>query len=136
MLTIDCILHFHTVALLSCSLSSCIHLACVFECLFMFELAARILDKINKIYKQECSGVSEETSQILYPNILNILNRCRKNLRQFVQEMGKKNKDQNHSCCKALRVNTQTQKFEKIFENVCILITSTGALSRLISRMA
>ena len=59
----------------------------------MFELAARILDKINEIYKQECSGLSEETSQILYPKILNILNRCRKNLRQFVQEMAKKNKD-------------------------------------------
>ena len=41
-LTIDCISHFHSAVLLSCSLYSCIHLECVFECLFMFELATRI----------------------------------------------------------------------------------------------
>ena len=37
--------HFYTPVLLSCSLHSCVNLACTFECVFVFELAARILDK-------------------------------------------------------------------------------------------
>ena len=51
--------------------------------------------------------------------------------------MGKKNKNKNNMCCKALCANTQTQKFAEIF---CIYefnnVYSTGALCQLISSIA
>ena len=93
-------------------------LTCVFECLFMFELAARILDK------WEFSGVSEETIPILDSNksTSNILNRCRINFVSSPKKWMRKSK-KNKRCCKALCVNTQTEKLAKIFENIYILIT-------------
>ena len=39
-LTIKCILHFHTAVLLSCSLNTCMHSAWMFDCLFLFEMAS------------------------------------------------------------------------------------------------
>ena len=101
------------------------HLACVFDCLLMFELAARILDNINRIYEREFSGLFKETNRILglRTSTNNILNRRGKNLPQFVQKMDEKNKNKNNRCCKASCVNTQMHSFAKIFENIFILIT-------------
>ena len=54
-LSFDCALHFYTVFLHSYSLNKCMHLPCVFECLFMFELPHAFWTKINKICKREFS---------------------------------------------------------------------------------
>ena len=121
-LTIRCFLHFHTVVLFSCLPNSCMHLACVLECLCL-SWSHAFWTENNKIYKREFSSVSKETSPILgsRTSTSNILNKRGKNLRQFIQEMGEK-KNWNHRCCTALYVNTQTWKFAKIFENTFILI--------------
>ena len=122
--TIDCILHSHTFVLLSCLLPNCIHLAWVFECLFMLAMDERILITINRVYERESSGTSRETSLILDPrnSTNNILNRRGKKLRQFIRKKDQKKEKKNNRCCKALCVNTQTPKFEKIFGNICTLI--------------
>lgn len=77
----DCILYFHNVVLLSYWLHSCMHLACMFECLHAFQT------KINRIYQREFSGVSMETSAILYSrtSTSNNLNKSRKRINQFIQ---------------------------------------------------
>ena len=59
------------------------------------------------------------------------MNRHEKKFRQFVQKMDKKNKNKNNSYCKALCVNTQTQKFAKIFETISILIKFIELISRI-----
>ena len=129
-LIIDCILQIHTAVLVSCLLHSCMHLACVFKYLFIYAFWT----KIDRIYKHKFSGVSNETSPILdsCASTSNTLNRGGKILRQFVQKMVEKNDKKNDRCCKASCVNTQTQKFVKIFENVCILIM-TPKIRRLTS---
>ena len=88
------------------------YLAFVFERLLTFELAARILDETNKMYKWKFSGVVKEKSPILDPSTSpsKKLNRCRKNLRQFVQERGQKNENKNHSFRKLLLVKN-SQRF-------------------------
>lgn len=57
------------------------HLACMFECLHAFQT------KINRIYQREFSGVSMETSAILYSrtSTSNNLNKSRKRINQFIQ---------------------------------------------------
>ena len=117
---------FHTPVLLRCSLQSCVHLACAFEYIFIFELPA-FWTKFSRIYKREFLGVSMEVNPILDPRTWtsNILNRRGKNIHQYVQKTDKQNKNKNNKCCKMLCVDTQTKKIAKISENICILLTFT-----------
>ena len=90
---------------------------CMFECLFLFELAARILDKNYQNLQLEFSGVSKETSSILDPHTSasSILKRHGRNLRQFVHKMGVKSKSKNKKYCKALCVKKQIQNSKRFF---------------------
>ena len=80
---------------------------------------------INTIYKSKLSGVPKETIAILESGTANgsKINRCKKELPQFAQKMGEKNKDRNNRCCIVLYFNTQRPKFVKTFRIICILIT-------------
>ena len=93
-LAIDCTLDFNTAVLLSCSIHSCMYLACVFECFFIFDLQHTFWTKIYRIYKHGFSSVFKETFPILDSptSTGNTLKRQGKNFHQFVQKMVEKKK--------------------------------------------
>ena len=97
----------------------------MFECLLCLICRDALCTKINRICKRECSGVFKETSLVLDPrtSTSNILNRHGKYLQPVRSKYGKKNKNKNNRCCKALCVNMQAQKFAKIFKNCFTAMT-------------
>ena len=130
MFTIDCILHFHTVVLLSCSLHSCMHLACWIYWPHAF------WTETNKIYKRETWGVCKKASPILdlQTSTSNILKRRGKKSPDR-QRNGWKKRKKNRSGRSYVftRKHKRLQGFLKTsyFKNVY----STGALSQLISAL-
>ena len=102
-------------------ITACILHECLNVCLW-WRWPHAFWTKINRIYK--LSDVSKETSPIFHAITLasNIMKRHEKIFAQFIQNMSDKKKD--NRSCKALCVNTQTQKCAKIFKNICIIITS------------
>ena len=102
--------------------ATCILHACLSVCLCLSWQQA-FFTKTYRIYKQEFSGVSKETSPIMHSSHFNWQHtgQIRKKpspVRQKIVEKKKKNR-----CCKVLFVNALMQKFAQIFENICNLIT-------------
>lgn len=136
MLNIDCILHFHTVFLISCSLHSCMR-ACLSICLYLRWLHV-FWAKTNRIYKQEFLGVSKETTAILDPCITasNILNRREKNLPSLPKKWVREKKRKVTGAVKLSRSHPSA-KIRKGFwkHQYLINVYSTGTLPQLISRI-
>lgn len=116
-LTIDCILQFH-----SCLLNTFMYLVSMFERLFLFKLGQPILHKKwRKLQTGIFSCVQGNNSNLesFHFNYQHT-EQARKKIPPLRTKMCEKK--EKYRFCKALSINTKTQKLGKIFENIRHLI--------------